>query len=124
MSDIQDKFQKGLSSFQHGLKKGKDKVVTSQKIMSLKFKISELEKEKENLFTSLGITTYRKMSGEEVQYEDLEKLAENIKEIDCEIDDLQKQIEEKSQSIKSTCECGAEISSQDKFCKNCGKPIN
>ncbi len=126
MANFQDKFQKGLTSIQDGFKKGKDKVVTSQEIMSLKLKISELEKEEKNLFESLGIATYNTFYtflDTPLENEELNKLVEEITELKEKINELQSQIDQKNKTNELRCECGTELSSTDKFCKNCGKPV-
>ncbi|KNF09765.1 hypothetical protein CLPU_2c02170 [Gottschalkia purinilytica] len=126
MNDFKEKFHKGISTFQKELKEGKEKIQTSQEVMSLKLKLSEYEDERLNLIYSLGELAYKKMRENELKDTELENTVADITNVDKSIYSILKVIDEKTKSEKSViiCDCGEKLSHQDKFCKGCGMKLD
>lgn len=132
MSDFQSKFQKGLSSvqkgFQKGFEQGKSKIQISQEILSLKMEVEENKKKRLEMVNSIGELAHKKVQNKEIADESLISLSNSIAEIDKDIDETLKLIEEKKKSEEEakemTCECGAKLSPEDNFCKSCGKKVD
>lgn len=117
MEKIQSKIQKGIQE-------GKSKIQTSQEIMSLKDKVRENQEKRTSLILPLGELTYEKVRNNQLKDEIFNPIAEEILKLDKNIFNLLKTIEEKTKEERYlTCECGNILSTEDKFCKNCGKKV-
>lgn len=114
MEDIKSKFFKGASDV-------KEKFETSQELNELKREIRELEKKRTNYILELG----------EAAYSNFRKGGDLELPFVGEIQLLDKKIFDLSQKLARTrkleegilCECGNPLTSEDKFCKKCGKKV-
>ena len=124
MPNIQEKFHRGLSSVQRGIQEGKEKIQTSQEIISLKLNVSKEESKRAKLITSIGEIAYLKIRKGEIDSTEFNHLLEELKEVDKYIYNTLKIIEEKTkQDERAICECGNELGATDKFCIECGKQV-
>lgn len=124
MENLQSKFQKGLSSVQKGLEEGKNKFQTSQEVINLRNQVEENQEIRTSLILSLGELAYEKIRNNELKDETVDSIGEKILELDKNIFDLLKIIEEKTKEDSSyVCECGTSLTLEDKFCKSCGKKV-
>ena len=124
MENFQSKIQKGLNTVQKGIEGGKNKFQTSQEIIALKDMVEENEEKRTNLILSLGELTYGKIRNNKINDDEVNSLAEDILELDKEIFNLLKIIDEKNIEEHSLiCECGNLLTPSDRFCKNCGKKV-
>lgn len=135
MADFFNKVKKGLNKGTTVLSVKSSTLIETNK---LKSEISSLQKNKKELFTEIGQKIYELKKNESEDTGVIEELVEKIEQIDTSIELKQKDIEEllkkQEEILKSgdnedsntgsnKCECGAEISSNAKFCVKCGRQI-
>lgn len=124
MDNLGSKIQKGLSNVQKGIEDGKTKFQTSQEIVNLKDEVKEFEEKRTSLVLDLGELTYGEIRTGLINKELVESISNDIFGIDKNIFNLLKTIDEKSAKENADiCQCGAPLSSEDKFCKSCGKKV-
>jgi len=124
MESLQSKVQKGLSSVQKGIEGGKSKLQVSQEIATLKREVNESEEKRSNLIYSLGELTYENIRTRKNDSERVKNISDEILELDKNIFDLLKVIDRKTKEENGlTCTCGNSLTSDDKFCKECGKKV-
>ncbi len=126
MSNIQSKLHKVTKSFQKGYEKNVNKFQTSQEVLKLKENISQNEGIRFKLVVSIGEKYYFKYRNGELKGDnDIEEICSKILDLDKKIFRDLKTIEEKTKNDSENiiCECGAPLTSDDKFCRNCGKNI-
>ena len=125
MADIQSTFHKITKGIKKGYEDGVNKFQTSQEVLDLKDRVSQNEAKRLELIATLGENHYLKYRNGEIQDEHIEEICSRIAEIDKKIFKDLRTIEEKIKihDEKIVCECGASLTPDDKFCKNCGKSI-
>jgi hypothetical protein len=129
MSDFQSKIQKSLLGLQKGVQKsfqeGKEKIQQTQEIISLKNEISKIEDNRDELYLALGKSAFEKIVNEEMEDELLEGVVDQINYFNEKITELKSILSEKTgKEETTTCECGAEVTIDSKFCPNCGKKLD
>lgn len=125
-----------MADFFDRLKEGIDKVSIKAKetieVTKIKGQISKIQELKRRAFEDLGAMTYEMIISENMEIEKLKERAEEIKELDRQIKEKEKElieIQTKTQQeleglkLQSKCECGAIIHEGFKFCVKCGKKI-
>lgn len=124
MDNFGAKVQKGLSNVQKGIEEGKNKIQTSQELLGLKEEVAQVEEKRSSFIFDLGELTYKKIRDGEIEGEDLNSIGIEVSSLDKEIFNLLKIIEEKTRKQENlVCECGAGLTVNDKFCKECGSKV-
>ncbi|MFD3450177.1 hypothetical protein ACFDTO_36990 [Microbacteriaceae bacterium 4G12] len=113
-----------MSKLQEGIEQGKMKLQVVQEIAQLKKEIQEQLNRKTEILLELGQQVYMQFRGAGIQEEQLQHVADPIKQLDITIYQARRRVAElqKQQGDKGTCECGGTLSITDKFCGSCGRP--
>lgn len=124
MDNFQSKIQKGLNNVQKGIEEGKNKLQTSQEIVSLRDEVISFQDKRTSLILELGELTYGQMRDSGMDQDLVNSIGNEILDLDKKIFNLLSTIGEKSaKENDSLCECGATLTLNDKFCKECGKKV-
>ena len=101
------------------------KTNTKVSISSLNNQTKELLTKKQQLLCYLGLKVYNLYKEGVMESDRLQNDYKELEEIDNELDELNKMIEqiETEKRSKNICECGARFSKKDQFCPGCGKKI-
>lgn len=125
MDSLQTKVQKGLNNMQRGIEEGKNKIQSSQEILALREEVNQLEESRTYFIFELGEMTYKKIRDNEISEEDFKTLGLEVSILDRKIFNLLKAIDEKSKREEDLlCMCGAKLTHNDRFCKECGKKVD
>ncbi|MED2975026.1 zinc ribbon domain-containing protein [Fictibacillus sp. B-59209] len=126
MSDLQAKLGDGLTKIQGSLQQGKQKLHTAQEVGQLRKTGAEASAKRLELIVGLGEEVYSLIRKGEFVPAHLSRMAEEIQVQDTAIFQVNRTIEElnrKNTDGGYSCSCGAPVSSADKFCGSCGKPV-
>ncbi len=95
-------------------------------IRELKKNIEEKVSNKSKIFGYIGMEAYDLHAGGKLQMQELQGYFDKIDQLDEEIKELQAKIQasELQNGNGTTCVCGARLTAQDKFCPNCGAPVD
>jgi hypothetical protein len=123
MSDLQTKFGDGITKIQGSLQQGKQKLQTVQEISQLKKTGAEASAKRLELIVALGEGAYELIRRGELNNSGLTEDAQKIKELDATIYQVNKTVSEMNRKNEDnrTCECGAPLNANAKFCGGCGK---
>lgn len=124
LANLQSTLENSVTKLQGGIEQGKIRLQSAQEMGKLKKEIQELLQKKEELLVELGQLVYLQLRSNELKEEILFQTVEPIKKIDISLYNAKKQLEELKQSQEDgiTCNCGARLTVEDKFCGNCGTP--
>ena len=125
MSDIQGRLKEEAGKLQKNIDLGKEKIINTKEIASIKRKISDANKHKVNLLITLGQRAYFLYRAGLLNDEEIEELAKGLQETDTGIGYFEKQIKEivKSASGKACSKCNGSVDATDSFCGNCGASV-
>nr|WP_246421621.1 zinc ribbon domain-containing protein [Texcoconibacillus texcoconensis] len=125
MADIQSKLGEGLSRFQGGVEKGKQRIQLTQEMSRLKRELAEATSEKSRLYVEMGMRAHQLVRDGGLFDQQVSDFADALLACDKSIYRIQRQIAELSdvESEGMTCECGASLQSGDKFCGECGAKV-
>lgn len=90
----------------------------------LKNKLEDLQKEKAEYLTNIGIFIYEKIRSGKNTYNELESECEKITNIDKEIYNVITTINRSTIEKDFKCSCGNALGVDDKFCSECGEKIH
>lgn len=124
MSNVQNKIGTGLSMIQDGLDKNKNKMDSMKEIAKHNKIIEDIQNKKVELLLEIGLMTYQKIRTGDISDKEINEKCKSIVGFDYIIYENQKSIYEIKNSTDGTmCECGAKVSSEDKFCSGCGNKV-
>ncbi|MDD3308071.1 MAG: zinc ribbon domain-containing protein [Acetobacterium sp.] len=106
---------------------GKKNAASGKKSLNaIKNELTELLKEKSKMFGVLGREAYDLYQDGNMNMGTLEGYFKKVAELDVNIESLRKEKElvEKQNQIKRTCDCGKKLDKNDKFCPDCGAKID
>lgn len=129
MADFFDKIKDSLDKGITTVSVKSRQLIETQKIRS---QIDALQRQKKTALEELGMSLYQAfLKGETFNPGDAHSKCENIRNLDGQINDREREIEEinknAEESIQGTpssrnvCECGVELPDNAKFCGKCGK---
>lgn len=127
LSTIQTKIGGGLNKIQDTLQQGKQKMQTVQEASQLRQAIDQLRQKRLESIVEIGNSIHKKVRFGLVHDEDFAGISLQIEQVDKEIYELSKSLEqlqvEASQSnLCSNCKNPAQPN--DKFCGSCGNAVN
>lgn len=101
-------------------------VVQNNQERSLAKAIEEKLNSKSKLYGYIGMEVYDLHEAGKLDREELQGYFDKLKALDDEVKELQaqKQALELQSGKMATCICGAQVTKADKFCPNCGAPVN
>lgn len=127
MSDFLDKVK---GKVDEGISKISSKSKEAIELAQLRNQLRHLGKEKEEKINQLGRLVYDMLRKEEYEEQKIKDFYPSINAIDRQIVNVEeeiKKIQEMSASadisIVARCECGAEITANQKFCASCGRDV-
>jgi Double zinc ribbon len=125
MSDLQTKIGDGITKIQGSLQQGKQKLATAQEISQLKKTSAEAAAKRLELIVALGEEVYELVRRGELGLTRLTVSAQAIQEQDSIIYRVSKSISEINDKNEDsyTCECGAPLNANAKFCGGCGQKV-
>jgi hypothetical protein len=123
MADIQTKLGDGLSMLKGGIEQGKQKLQQVQEISELRKKVKEANQKKTKILLDMGQQVSLLIREGTLRHEGLARLTESLVQLDPIIYRSNLKIQEISEKSNGSisCECGAPIQPDDKFCGACGK---
>ncbi len=94
-------------------------------VTKLKYEIKKMEREMENNLAGIGALYYQQQSGlDDVSVgEELSRLLGDTKELEVQMKELEKQIEDMQPEVPVCADCGKELPAGGKFCSFCGKQV-
>ncbi|MGL5314777.1 MAG: zinc ribbon domain-containing protein [Peptostreptococcaceae bacterium] len=124
MDNVQDKIGAGLSKIQDNFGKGKSKVDSIKEASRLNKIIEDTNAKKGDMLLEIGLMTYEKIRKGELIDLDIKEKCKSIVGFDYIIYESQKKISEiKREKQGFLCDCGNNLSAEDKFCGGCGKKV-
>ncbi|WCN37963.1 zinc ribbon domain-containing protein [Aneurinibacillus uraniidurans] len=124
MSDLQHKLGDSLTKIKGGINQGKQKLQAVQESSELRKKVNESLSKKAEILLKIGQEAHFLFRQGELENTEIQKLSESLIEIDRVLFETVKKIEDLNQNTQTfVCECGAHLSSHDKFCGSCGRKI-
>ncbi|AGL01580.1 zinc ribbon domain-containing protein [Desulfoscipio gibsoniae] len=92
-------------------------------VTKMKHEMKKLERELENNLAGIGALYYQQQSGQDDVKEELDRLLDATKELEKEIDELEKQINALQPEEPVCTDCGKELPTGGKYCSYCGKRV-
>lgn len=94
-------------------------------ITKLKYELKKMEREMENNLAGIGALYYQQQSGlDDVSIgEELSRLLSDTKELEMQLKELEKQIENMLPEVPVCEDCNKELPAGGKFCSFCGKQV-
>lgn len=94
-------------------------------ITKLKYELKKMEREMENNLAGIGALYYQQQSGlDDVSIgEELSRLLGDTKELEMQLKELEKQIEDMLPEVPVCADCNKELPAGGKFCSFCGKQV-
>lgn len=124
MSNVQNTIGMGLSKLQDGIDKSKSKVDLMKEISKMNKTIEDISAKKADAILEIGLMCYQKIREGSLEDKEIKEKCESITGFDYIIYDNKRKIYEISKIDKGfLCECGNNVSQEDKFCGACGKKI-
>lgn len=101
-------------------------IVQNNQGKSIEKAIEEKLNSKSKLYGYIGMEVYDLHEAGKLDREELQGYFDKLKVIDDEVRELQsqKQAMDLQAGKASVCICGAKVTASDKFCRNCGEPVN
>lgn len=98
----------------------------STSINSIKKEIEEKVKEKNNLYSFIGMEVYDQCQEKKLEIPGIETYLEKMQVLDGEIKELEarKQSMELQQKGSTICQCGCVLNVNQSFCPNCGRGVD
>ncbi|CEI73353.1 zinc ribbon domain-containing protein [Romboutsia hominis] len=124
MNNVQDKIDSGMSRIQDSIDQNKNKIDEKMTISKYNKIIDEVENKRRILLEEIGILVYEKIRQGEITNLEIREACKPLIGFDYTIYDNKKKIQEINNKKNGlTCDCGARISLEDKFCGGCGTKV-
>lgn len=93
---------------------------------NIRKELEEKNKERSKIFGFIGMDVYELYKEGKVDIQELEVHFEKMRELEQTIEELEveKQRQELQSKGSSVCSCGRQLLMEDRFCPNCGKPVD
>lgn len=101
-------------------------VTINTSLNSIKKEIGEKVKEKNNLYSFIGMEVYDQSKEKKLEIAGIEVYLEKMQVLDDEIKELElkKQSMELQQKGSTVCQCGCVLKANQSFCPNCGRVVD
>lgn len=124
MSNVQNTIGMGLSKLQDGIDKSKSKVDLIKEVSKINKTIEDISSKKADLLLEIGLMCYQKVREGNLYDNEIDEKCKGIIGFDYLIYENERKIEEINNLDKEfLCDCGNNITPEDKFCGECGKRV-